>query len=98
MQHQGGDFWNQNDLFLSRNDRESKRSFFDMASEICCKFANLLQICKFVSNLPIEIKSQKSKSSLQFAFTFVMRMSWLAMAQLCSVMQSSDNGLDCLGQ
>jgi hypothetical protein len=54
------------------------------------------QICK--TNLPIEIKSQKSKLSLQFAFTFVMRMSWLAMAQLCSVMQSSDNGLDCLGQ
>jgi hypothetical protein len=56
------------------------------------------QICKFVSNLPIEIKSQKSKLSLRFAFTFVMRMSWLAMAQLCSVTQSSDNGLDCLGQ
>jgi hypothetical protein len=35
------------------------------------------QICKFVSNLPIEIKSQKSKLSLRFAFTFVMRMSWL---------------------
>jgi hypothetical protein len=48
--------------------------------------------------LPIEIKSQKSKSSLRFAFTFVMRMSWLVMAQLCSVTQSSDNGLDCLGQ
>jgi hypothetical protein len=38
--HQGGDFWNQNDSFLSRNDRESKRSFFDMASEICLKFAD----------------------------------------------------------
>jgi hypothetical protein len=64
--HQGGDFWNQsdsflsqNDSFLSQNDRESKRSFFDMASEIRRKFANL-----FVSNLPIEIKSQKSKLSL----------------------------------
>jgi hypothetical protein len=55
-------------------------------------------ICKFVSNLLIEIKSQKSKSSLRFEFTFVMRMSWLVMAQLCSVTQSSDNGLDHLGQ
>jgi hypothetical protein len=43
--HQVGDFWNQKDLFLSRNDRESKRSFFDMASEIHRKFANLLEIC-----------------------------------------------------
>jgi hypothetical protein len=56
------------------------------------------QICEFVSNLPIEIKSQKSKSSLRFAFMFVMRMPWLAMSQLCSVTQSLDNGLDCLGQ
>jgi hypothetical protein len=90
--HQGGNFWNQNDLFLSQNDCESKRLFFDMASEIHRQFA------KFVSNLPIEIKSQKSKSSLRFAFTFVMRMSWLAMSPLCSVTQSLDNGLDCLGQ
>jgi hypothetical protein len=28
----------------------------------------------------------------------VMRMSWLAMSPLCSVTQSLDNGLDCLGQ
>jgi hypothetical protein len=49
--HQGGNFWNQKDLFLSRNDRESKRSFFDLASEIHRKFANLFQICRLRSNL-----------------------------------------------
>jgi hypothetical protein len=47
----GGDFWNQNDLFLSQNDCESKRPFFDMASEIHRKFANLFQICRLRSNL-----------------------------------------------
>ena len=62
--HQGGNFWNQNDSFLSQNDRESKRSFFDMASEICCKFANLFQICRLRSNLKSPSRVCDSRSHL----------------------------------
>jgi hypothetical protein len=62
--HQGGDFWNQNDLFLSQNDCESKRSFFDMASEIRRKFANLFQICRLRSNLKSPSQVCDSRSHL----------------------------------
>jgi hypothetical protein len=62
--HQGGNFWNQNDSFLSRNDCESKRSFFDMVSEICCKFANLFQICRLRSNLKSPSRVCDSRSRL----------------------------------
>jgi hypothetical protein len=62
--HQGGNFWNQNDLFLSQNDCESKRSFFDMASEIRRKFANLFQICRLRSNLKSPSQVCDSRSHL----------------------------------
>ncbi len=49
-QHQGANFWNQNDSFLNQNDRASKRPFFNMRSKISHKFANLVLICELQSN------------------------------------------------
>jgi hypothetical protein len=48
--HQGADFWNQNDSFLNQNEWASKRPFFNMRSQISHKFANLVLICELQSN------------------------------------------------